>query len=200
MATKANEPRKEANDSFGLPKAEFKPIEYGNKNWLKITAIIVSLVLIVSTGLIYWFFFRTTPTEAPLVEEQELQEEISDVDFIENELPEESFEETPISEPAPAPQPPPAPVQSSPKGTVTKITTPQGHYYVIVSSFVDGALAEDHAKRLARKGASAIILSPKANTNYYRVAVAQGSTLAEANAILQEHKATHGNDLWILKY
>ena len=63
MATQANQPQRETNNDFGLPKAEFKPIEPGGSNrWLKITAIIVGIVFIIGAGIVYWLFQRSSPT------------------------------------------------------------------------------------------------------------------------------------------
>ena len=201
MAKKANEPRQEAND-FGLPQAEFKPIEHSSNNWLIITAAVVGLVLLLGGGAIYWFFFHTTPADPPSLEqEQEQFTPNADMDFVESEPEEESAVEHDAEQDDKHAQSLPEPSETHPsKGVVTKITTPQGLYYVIVGSFIDNYLAEDYAKQLAKKGESAMILFPKAGKNYFRVAVIQQNTFAEANEAAEALKAKYGPHTWVLKY
>ena len=211
MATRANEPRKEANNDFGLPQAEFKPLEHGSNNWLTITAIIVGFVLLMGGGVVYWLFFRTTTPQEPtaLTQEEENFTTNADINFIESEpaeeqaqAPDENVTASKNAYESTAQQPqetPPAAIQPQ-KGIITKVTAPQGKYYVVVGSFIDRGLAEDDAKKLSKKSESLTILFPKAGKNYYRVSVAQSSTLAGANEAAASFKAQHSVDTWVLKY
>lgn len=60
MAAETNKPRDEKNNDFGLPRAEFKPIETtgNNSRWLRATLIIASILLVIGVGIVFWLFQR----------------------------------------------------------------------------------------------------------------------------------------------
>jgi len=81
MAADTNKPQSENNNDFGLPKAEFKPIEStGNSQWLKMTIIIAGIVLIIGVGIVFWLFQRPSSNTkndfmSNTLENQQLEEE-----------------------------------------------------------------------------------------------------------------------------
>lgn len=59
MASETNKPQNENNSDFGLPKAEFKPIEStGSSRSLRMILIIAGIVLVIGVGVIFWLFQR----------------------------------------------------------------------------------------------------------------------------------------------
>jgi hypothetical protein len=73
------------NDDFGLPKAEFKPIESTTNNrWLKLTVIIIGAVIMIGGVLVVWLFQRPSQNKKPdfmadtLESHQEEEEEMED--------------------------------------------------------------------------------------------------------------------------
>eukprot|EP01132_Coremiostelium_polycephalum_P000331 gene331-423_t len=81
MSADTNKPQNENNSDFGLPKAEFKPIEStGNSKWLKITIGIAAIVLVIGIGVVILLFQRSSSTHTPdfmanTLENQRLEEE-----------------------------------------------------------------------------------------------------------------------------
>ena len=84
MATSTKEPQQNKEAAFGLPKAEFKPIAARGKQWFKITAAIVGIVLSIGIGVVYWFFYHTPTVSTSIkqhltLEEYEIEELASKV-------------------------------------------------------------------------------------------------------------------------
>ena len=221
MSTETNRPQEKNNSDFGLPQAEFSPIPERGGSWLRIIAVILVILLIIGAGAAYWFFYHTPassreeayldtdeiaindefieddaltapPTSSETKKHDETHDDFGEyLDIQEPELSnnEEEKEVLPIQ-----------PSKKPKKGTVTKVDTPQGAYYIIVGSFVDGDLASDHAHQLAKQGTDTTILAPEAGEYFYRVAVAQANTLYAAHEEIEELKATYGNKIWVKKY
>ncbi|XWN35140.1 MAG: hypothetical protein ROO73_06165 [Roseivirga sp.] len=192
MATRTNEPRQERDSNFGLPQAEFKPIEREETNWLRIIAIMIGVVLAIGTGMVYWFFYHSSSTDHQIDEGVEAYEQ-KDIDFIDD----DAAEPPPLEEKLEIEPPVPTKPQ---KGTITKVNTPQDIHYVVAGSFIDSDLAMDHAERLAKQGINVTIIEPKEGEFFFRVAIEQKKIFHEAYDQLRELKATHGSQLWILKY
>ena len=208
MATNTNDPREDKNKEFGLPQTEFKPLEHGGNKWLKVTIGIVAIVLMVGAGVVYWFFYHAPAAKLsaetqPMHEEYEGEEEEeveveakkADVDFIDddNSVPPQSdadMANNTEDQTATKPQ----------EGTITKLSTPQGHFYVVLASFIDDDLAEDYAKRLAKEGVNVTIIAPAAGKYFSRVVVEQEDTFYDATEKANEAKATYGPNIWVLKY
>lgn len=202
--------QQEANNNFGLPKAEFKPIEISKSNkWLKITATIVGIVLMVGVGVVYWLFQRSSPAASltasqlknsqekplPVDEPAEFKEvhETSD-DFVEHASSSERMDiNTPLAEEsAPKEYPEPAPI--------TRVSAPQGLYHVVVASYIDLDLATDYAKQLIKQGAHVKILEPRKGKHFFYVAVEQGASFQEASEKAVELKPLYGAQTWVLRY
>lgn len=210
MAADGNQAQKENNNNFGLPKATFKPIEpTGSSNWLRITAIIAIMVLIIGAGVVYWLFKRSSSSyndfisktlkkqqlEEELirdVSEEDLEDELLEapeqqaIDFIEDFRKDELAQENPSA--------------STTKGAIAQIQHPQGLYYIIVASYIDKDLAMDYGKKLLKEHPYIALLAPTKGKHFYRLAIEQGATLEEAKYKAATLKADFGDQLWILKY
>lgn len=214
MSTETNQPQDKRNSDFGLPQAEFRPIPERRGRGLRTAAILLIIVLIIGAGMAYWFFHY-----APTSSHEEAYLNTNDIptageDFIEDgELtpsptPGEAKQdgeaqhilnknvEAQESKNALAPDLPKKPQ----KGTITRLSTPQGCYYIVAGSFIDEDLASDYAKKLVKDGVDITILAPKQGEYFFRVAVAQADTLHEAHEEVEELKATYKNDIWVKKY
>ena len=222
MATKDNQPRQGTNNNdFGLPQAEFKPIAAGGSQWLKITIIILAVVLVIGGGIVYWFFFRASankPTDETQIMQEEYESEVSesDVDFIDDEAApiaqpkskatekrgrheredEDALEGEDYTQDDLDASPPNKPT----KGTLTKVASAQGAYYVVVGSFIDDDLAADYAQKLVKKGVDVMLIAPPQGKYFSRVAVAQEDSFYEASERAEELKATYGPSIWVMKY
>jgi Sec-independent protein translocase protein TatA len=210
MAADGNQAQKETNNSFGLPRATFKPIEpTGSSNWLKITAIIVVIVLIIGAGVVYWLFKRSSSSYndfmAKMLKKQVEQEQSTNEslqgdlenasddlmgnidkqagDFIEDLR---NKDQSLLEEPS--------------KGFVQEIQAPQGQYYVIIASYIDRDLGMDYGKKLLKRHPYITLISPAKGKHFYRLAIDQGATFAAASEKVAALKADYGDQLWVLKY
>jgi hypothetical protein len=85
-------------------------------------------------------------------------------------------------------------------GTIETVEAPNGRFYVVVSSSVDGDLAMDYAQKLAKEGNSIRIINPSGtNKLFHRVSVADYSTWDEALSASQSLSG-FGEGVWVLKY
>ena len=211
MTKEANQPRKEKNSDFGLPPTDFKPLTGRGSQWLKITVIIGGIVLAIGTGIVYWFFYYSpaapaekmysmhkayeraapdaevdddAPTVHPTPQDAQINELAQSLQALKEEL--ASYKTYRTAQP--------------PKGTITKINTPQGRYYVIVGGFIDDDLASDQAHRLAKQGVDVMLIAPAPGKYFYHVAVEQADSFDDANKKLKARKATYGKDIWVMKY
>jgi SPOR domain len=219
MTTKNNQPQQDKDKAFGLPQVEFKPTEARERVWLKITASIVGLVMIIGAGFVYWFFYQVPAAYHVSGEAQPIPE------ARDNTMPEIGVNATGHDEWQKHPsvernahisqhaqdlktlavegdmQDFSAPHASKPeKGTITTINTPRGCYYVIVGSFIDDDLASDYAHRLAQKGIKVTLLAPLQGQHYFRVAIKQEATFRQACKQAEALKAVYGTDIWVMKY
>ena len=219
MTTETNQPREKKNSDFGLPKAEFQPIPERGRSWVSIIAILLFALLVIGAGVSYWFFYHA-PTSAR--EEAYLdtsQDSTADTAFIEDEelspAPMLNVEAQRAKEPyqdftknaetqekveASSATLPARPLEKSQKGTIRKVDTPEGHYYLVVNSFIDEDLASDHAEQLAKQGIDTIILARERGSYFFCVAVAQEDTLYAAHEKIEALRAIHGNEIWVKKY
>jgi Sec-independent protein translocase protein TatA len=204
MAADGNQAQKETNNSFGLPRATFKPIEpTGSSNWLKITAIIVVIVLIIGAGVVYWLFKRSSSSYndfmAKMLKKQVEQEQSTneslqgDLETNPDNLMEDAEkqardlkDQSLLEEPS--------------KGFVQEIQAPQGQYYVIIASYIDRDLGMDYGKKLLKRHPYITLISPAKGKHFYRLAIDQGATFAAASEKVAALKADYGDQLWVLKY
>ena len=153
-----------------------------------IVAVVV-IVLGVIGGLGYfmgWFDFLGGSEEPQETVQEPVQEPVVE-EPVEEPVVEEPVEEEPVDV---APEP----------GAITTLTEPTSRYYVIIASSVDGDLANDYAKKLSGEGMSPTIIPPFGSTMFYRTALQDFDSFAEAQSKADELKATYGDGLWVLKY
>lgn len=85
-------------------------------------------------------------------------------------------------------------------GTIETLSQRTGHYFVIVSSSIDGDLAMDRAKILSAKGISSKIIPPFGKWKYYRLGIGDFDSYASAQSSADASKTEYGNALWVMKY
>jgi hypothetical protein len=86
-------------------------------------------------------------------------------------------------------------------GEISTIKEKTGRYYIVVSSSVDGDLANDYATKLSAKGIACKIIPPATEKKgFYKLSVADFETFNEANSKVEELKGTYGNEIRVLKY
>lgn len=181
------------NSDFGLPRTEFKPLNQGN-NGLKVALIVLSLLIMAGAGTAYWFLYSSSSDEllkevdvmlSPEIEDNEIValDEPLAIDDKDNTLVKEENSFIPPQE-----------------GTLTKITRPQGKYYVVTNCFIDADLATDYANKLVAQGEHVVLLTPPQGQYFFCVAVAENNTLYSANQKMQNLKSLYGSDIWVKKY
>jgi hypothetical protein len=202
------------HNNFGLPNTTFKPIEPSKtSNWLKITAIIVLMVLIMGAGMFYWLFTRSSSSYhdfvsknlkklSTAIEEQPLQNSYTQGeldqtgsglahhagrDNLTEFLPQEEVQTSQA-------------IPSTKTRTIKEIDAPQGVYHVIIASYIDRDLAMDYGKKLLQKQAYVALIAPSKQKYFYRLAIEQGATEKEALAKAAVLKETYGSQLWVMKY
>lgn len=159
-------------------------------NFMKI--VIIGTLLFASIAIVFVFFMggdnylgfgekqeETAPPEEPI-------EETTPVDTM-------SFQ--PV-EPEPVVA---QPTQMAP-GEITTLEQRTGKSYVVIGSFFDGDLAMDFAKALAQNGQSPQIIPPFRDYRFYRVAIAEFGTFAEAEAQAPSYGEQFGREAWPLRY
>jgi ribonucleotide reductase alpha subunit len=85
-------------------------------------------------------------------------------------------------------------------GTIETLTDRTRRYYVVISSAVDGDLIMDYAKKLNAKGTSLKIIPPFAKWKFYRLAIGDYDTFADAQAGADNAKAEYGSGVWVIRY
>ncbi|MBS1487019.1 MAG: hypothetical protein JST43_05470 [Bacteroidetes bacterium] len=86
------------------------------------------------------------------------------------------------------------------EGTIETLAQRTGHYFVVVSSSIDGDLAMDQAKKLSAKGINSKIIPPYGKWKYYRLGIGDFDTYASAQSSADASKTEYGNGLWVIKY
>jgi len=86
------------------------------------------------------------------------------------------------------------------EGTIETLAQRTGHYFVIISSSVDGDLAMDHAKKLSAKGISSKIIPPFGKWKFYRLGIGDFDSFASAQSSADASKSEYGDALWVMKY
>jgi len=85
-------------------------------------------------------------------------------------------------------------------GAIVKLSERTGKFYVVVASSIDGDLIMDEAQRLSPKGVSSKIIPPFGKNKFYRLAVAEGDSYGDAQAIADGLKEQYEGKAWVLKY
>ena len=85
-------------------------------------------------------------------------------------------------------------------GAIETLEQRTGHYFVIISSSVDGDLAMDRAKKLSEKGVSSKIIPPFGKWKFYRLGIGDYDSFASAQSSADASKGEYGDALWVMKY
>jgi len=85
-------------------------------------------------------------------------------------------------------------------GTIETLEQRTGHYFVIISSSVDGDLAMDRAKKLSEQGISSKIIPPFGKWKFYRLGIGDFDSFASAQSSADASKSEYGDALWVMKY
>jgi hypothetical protein len=86
------------------------------------------------------------------------------------------------------------------EGTIEVLNARTSRYYVVITSAIDGDLAMDYAKKLSKKGISTKVIPPFGKSKFNRLAIADHSTWAEAQANAESVKSEYGDAVWVIKY
>jgi hypothetical protein len=155
--------------------------ESSNK-WAWISVILILLLVVLGAG--WWWYgqekgLTPEPQQITTIAEPEITEEpeviVEEPETIE-EGP-ETFTLTPIKSRAASPR-----------------------YFVVVGSFIDEDMALDYSARLNRQNKNTYLVYPYGEIAYYRLAIGEYATLAQAVEVLDEHQANYKENLWVLKY
>lgn len=198
MATTPKNQQNQNSSDFGLPAAEFQPIDDGNQ-WFKITVIVLlsTLFVVLGLGAAYLFWYRMAESDIPVeVSDLENKEHERELDAIDEGF---SHREEAAEDKKHEYGPSHTDTLTPREGLVT-ISTPQGHYYIIVGSYIDGDLAKDYAKQLLKHHECVMILPPNTDTAFSKVALVETDSYEEARAKKEVLKAEYGQDIWIAKY
>lgn len=85
-------------------------------------------------------------------------------------------------------------------GEIISLTEKTGRYYVVVASAVDGDLVMDYAKKLSATGTGSKIIPPFGKWKYYRIAISDHDTFANAQSAADQVKPTYGEATWVIRY
>ena len=218
MEKKENKPQKKESSEFGLPKATFKPIERRESSYrgFKILMIIIGIMLLL--GGSYYVFFRNSSDKVDYLTPKELEiyESAPEAMFFDDDLTTKEDTTTEksdveVKEDKPATEgnlemlrkeseEAKAPLTTDTEGEITRISAPQGTYFVVVGSYVDSDLALDYANKLTKQGVNVMLIEPSKKAYFLHVAIDQGSTFDEANDKASALKSSYGEGVWVLKY
>jgi cytoskeletal protein RodZ len=214
-----------AEDNFGLPEVEYKPLEnqeeqkveestYKSEETVRepysytppeepksnapvIIAVIIGLVLVVAGYLIWEYVYKPQKAEKAKKElaDQKARDKAAK-EKADREAAERATEEQRKKDAEAA-----AALAAKPAiGTIETLSSRTGRYYVVVASAVDGDLLMDHAKKLSAKGTSTQIVPPFGKWKFYRLTIGSFDTYALAQTNADSAKSEFGNATWVVKY
>jgi hypothetical protein len=185
-----NETFKPSNSTYNSNAYES---EEGSKAPLVI-GLIITLVVIVSGFLIYYYVYKPQADKAK--QEQIAKEnEKKRLDKIARDAKAKEEADRKAREEAEAL----ANVKPA-TGSIETLTDRTRRYYVVISSAVDGDLLMDYAKKLNAKGTSLKIIPPFGKWKFYRLAIGDYDTFADAQANADKAKAEYGSEVWVIKF
>jgi uncharacterized membrane protein len=159
-----------------------------------VIGLIIALVVVVAGALVYLYVYKPAAEKA---KQEELARE-NERKRKENEarLAREREEEERKRREAEA-----AAANAKPAiGTIETLSERTRRYYVVVSSAVDGDLIMDYAKKLSTKGTSSKIIPPFGKWKFYRLAIGDYDTFANAQTNADGAKGEYGAGVWVIKY
>jgi len=184
-------PVETANQSYS-----YTPAEEPKSNAPIIIAVVIALVLIVASFLIYQYVYKPKAEKA---KQELLAKQLADKKKKEDEarLAKEKAEaeRKRLEEERAA-----AAMVTPVGGTIETLSARTGRYYVVVSSDIDDDLIMDFAKKLSAEGISSHIIPPFGKKKFYRIAVGNFDTFADAQASADQLKSKYGDGVWVIKY
>jgi len=154
-----------------------------SNKWAWISVTLILLLVFLGIG---WFWYGQEREVSPsqeqittLAEPEEVEEPeviVEEPETIDEEEP-ETFTLTPIKSRAASPR-----------------------YFVVVGSFIDEDMALDYSARLIRQNKNTYLVYPYGEIAFYRLAIGEYPTLAQAVEVLEENQANYKENLWVLKY
>ena len=85
-------------------------------------------------------------------------------------------------------------------GMVETLSERTGRYYVVIPSAIDDDLLMDNANKLSKEGTHVRIIPPFRKVQFFRLAVDEGDTFADAQAKADNLKGQYGDGVWVIKY
>lgn len=217
-------------DNFGLPDIEYKPLDQLDTSKQKVEPVtaeetsanqetsgersgretpiyeeeeeegsgtgriigwIVVLVVLVGAFLAYRYVYvpkKEKEKQEQLAREKALQMEKAKTDSLARVAEEERLKREAEANAKPA------------VGSIETLSQRTGHYFVIISSSIDGDLAMDRAKKLSAKGISSKIIPPFGKWKFYRLGIGDFDSFASAQSSADASKSEYGDALWVMKY
>ncbi len=86
------------------------------------------------------------------------------------------------------------------EGVVETLSERTGRYYVVIASAIDDDLLMDNAQKLSKNGAHVRIIPPFRNVQFFRLAIEDGDTFADAQSKADNLKGEYGDGVWVIKY
>jgi cytoskeletal protein RodZ len=213
-----------AEDSFGLPEIEYKPLEdqetskveetvYKSEETVResysytpaeepksnapiIIAVIIGIVLIVAGYLIWEYVYKPQAAEKAKKELAAKNAAAAKAakEKADREAAEREAEEQRKRDAEAAANVKPA------TGTIETLSSRTGRYYVVVASAIDGDLIMDYAKKLSAKGTSTRIIPPFGKWKFYRLTTGDYDSYATAQSNADSAKPEFGDGAWVIKY
>lgn len=166
--------------------------------WPKVLGILLLLAVLVGGGL--WYFLKYKPEHDEEARLAAARQAAADESYRRDRARADSLAEIErqrvrrINDSLARIPPTPA------SGTIDTLTGRTGRYYVIVASNIDDDLLMDYARKLSVAGVSSKLIPPHGRVRFYRLAIAEGDTYANAQATADGMKADYGAGLWVTRY
>ena len=159
-----------------------------------IIGLVIALVVLVSGYLIYQFVYKPQAERErmeQLAKENEKKKKDEEARLAREREEEEARKKREAEEAA---------NQKPAQGEITSLTDKTGRYYVVVASAVDGDLIMDYARKLSAQGTGSKIIPPFEKWKYFRLAISDHDSFANAQTVADQSKAQYGEATWVIKY
>lgn len=86
-------------------------------------------------------------------------------------------------------------------GSLERLTSRTGQYYVVLASAIDDDLLTDFAGKLVKEGKQVRLIPPYGKVKFHRLAIESRDTYEDAQAVADSMKGgDYGSELWVLRY
>jgi len=194
-STHMSEENQSQSKSTGESSYSYTPSEEPKSNAPVIIAVVIGLVLVVAGFLIYqyWYVPKAEKAKKELLAKQEADRKKKE-EMARLAKEREEAERRRLEEEAAAAKATPT------VGTIEMLSARTGRYYVILSSDIDDDLIMDFAKKLSADGVSTRIIPPTGKKKFYRIAIGDYDTFANAQSNADQVKSKYGDGVWVMKY